>query len=119
MTGVRTTAAGVLEVGAATLFVAQLLATFRRSLARIEPWTGFVFVAGFWFVAMSVMNVWHTYRTMTAGSLGELVLYISTYQGPLRDMQIHGLALLMTLGMSLRLLPGFYALPAVPARRGR
>jgi hypothetical protein len=108
---------GVLQVASAGLFVAQAAATYRRSLARLEPWAGFVFAAGFWFVAMSVMNVWHTYRTMTAGSLGELVLYVSTYQAPLRDMQVHGMALLMTLGMSMRLLPGFYGVRPVPTRR--
>jgi hypothetical protein len=108
---------GVLQVVAAGVFVGQVAATFRRSLARVEPWVGFVFAAGFWFVAMSVMNVWHTYRTMTAGSLGNLVLYVSTYQAPLRDMQVHGMALLMALGMSMRLLPEVYGVRPVPVRR--
>src|SRR5262249_41554967 len=40
----------------------------------------------------------------------------ATWQGPLREVQIHGFALLMILGVSQRLLHHFYGLPA-PGRR--
>ena len=54
---------------------------------------------------------------MTARSLDALIWYVATYQAPLRDLQIHGLALFMILGVSLRLLPALFDLPRVPDRR--
>ena len=46
-----------------------------------------------------------------------MIWSIATYQAPLRDLQIHGLALLMILGVSLRMLPAIYGLPRMPERR--
>ena len=54
---------------------------------------------------------------MTAPDLDALIWSIATYQAPLRDLQIHGLALFMILGVSLRMLPAIYGLPRVPERR--
>jgi len=54
---------------------------------------------------------------MTAPDLDALIWAIATYQAPLRDLQIHGLALFMILGVSLRMLPAIYGLPRVPERR--
>src|SRR5262249_1330430 len=46
-----------------------------------------------------------------------LIWYVATYQAPLRDLQIHGLALFMILGVSLRMLPAVFGLPSIPDRR--
>ena len=54
---------------------------------------------------------------MTAPNLDALIWSIATYQTPLRDLQIHGLARFMILGVSLRMLPAIYGLPRVPERR--
>jgi hypothetical protein len=108
---------GGLQVAAVGLFVSQMLATFRRSGARLDAYVGFVIAALLWFVVSSVLSVWHTWNTLTARSLPELLWYVATYQGPLRDLQIHGLALSMILGVSLRMFPGLFDLPRVPERR--
>jgi len=42
---------------------------------------------------------------------------VSTYQAPLRDLQIHGLALFMILGVSIRIMPALFDLPPVSDRR--
>jgi PAS domain-containing protein len=55
---------------------------------------------------------------MTAAG-DDLVWYIATYQAPLRDLQIHGLAMTMILGVSTVALPRVFGLPPVPERRGR
>jgi len=110
-------AGGALESAAVVTFAAQVVATYRRSLVQFEPYVGFVAMALAWFVAQSGLDLWHTYTTMTAVTRDDLVWYVATYQAPLRDLQIHGLALFMILGVSMRKLPGIYGLPAVPARR--
>jgi len=54
---------------------------------------------------------------MTADTQPQLLWYVSTYQAPLRDLQLHGMAMLMILGVNQRLLPGLFNRPAVPRRR--
>ena len=110
-------AGGLLQVAAVGLFAGQILTTFRRSGTKVEAYVGFVVTALGWFVVSSVFSVWHTWNTMTALDLDRLVQAIATYQAPLRDVQIHGLALSMILGVSLRMLPGLYGLPRVPEQR--
>jgi hypothetical protein len=110
-------AGGVLELAAVGIFVGQILATFAGSGARIEPYVGFVIAALIWFVASSSFSVWHTWNTMTARSEGDLIWAVATYQSPLRDLQIHGLALFMILGVSLRMLPALFEVLRVPDRR--
>ena len=110
-------AGGLMQFAAVGLFVGQLLVTFRRSGAAVEAYVGFVIAALGWFLLSSVVSVWHSWHTMTALDLDALIWAIATYQAPLRDLQIHGLALFMILGVSLRMLPAIYGLPRVPERR--
>jgi hypothetical protein len=110
-------AGGAVEALAILIFAGQMLITFRRSRAKLEPYVGFAFGAMFWFIAQAALDVWHTYATMTSATPRELLWYVSTYQAPLRDMQIHGLALFMILGVSIRMLPALFGLPPVPKRR--
>ena len=110
-------AGGLMEIAAVSLFAGQLIVTFRRSGAAVEAYVGFVVAALCWFIVSSVFSVWHSWQTMTAPSLDALIWSIATYQAPLRDLQIHGLALFMILGVSLRMLPAIYGLPRIPERR--
>ncbi|MCC6425069.1 MAG: NnrS family protein [Phycisphaerales bacterium] len=111
------TVGGVLELAAIITFCVQMLATFRASTKKFSPSVGFIFMALFWFVAMAAMDLWHTHATMTAPTRDRLLWYVSTYQAPLRDMQVHGLAVFMILGVSLQLLPAMYGIrPASPRR---
>lgn len=108
---------GSLEILSILIFVTQILATFFRSKAKYEPYVGFVVAALVFFVAQAFLDVWHTHRTLTAPYLGKLLWQIATWQAPLRDLQIHGLALLMILGVCLRMLPPLYGVPATSVRR--
>lgn len=110
-------AGGLMEIAAASLFAGQLLVTFRKSGAAVEAYVGFVVAALCWFVLSSVFSVWHSWQTMTAANLDALIWSIATYQAPLRDLQIHGLALTMILGVSVRMLPAIYGLPRIPEGR--
>ena len=106
-----------LQLAAIAAFVGQIVATYRRSEAKSEPYLMFVFAGLCFFLVQAVFSTWHTWTTMTAGSREELLWYVATYQAVLRDLQIHGLALFMILGVSLRVLPGFFGLPAISKRR--
>lgn len=108
---------GVAELLAILLFAGQIGLTFRRSLARLEPYVAFIFAAVVSFIAQAGLDLWHTWTTMTAATDQDLLWHVATYQAPLRDLQVHGLALLMILGVSLRLLPAMFDLPPVPMRR--
>jgi len=108
----------LLHVIAVTIFVVQILITWSRARARVDVFTGFVFSGLFWFLGMSVLNAWHTFTTLAAGGFAELVWYVSTYQAPLRDMQIHGLALIAVLGVSVKVLPGLLGVSRPSERRG-
>jgi hypothetical protein len=110
-------AGGLAELLAILIFAGQLVVTFRRSLAYVEPYVAFAFAAVVWFVAQAVLDLWHTWATMTAATTQDLLWHVATYQAPLRDLQVHGLALFMIFGVSLRMLPALFELPAVPARR--
>ena len=94
-----------------------MLVTFRRSGTAVEAYVGFVVAALVWFLLSSVFSVWHSWHTMTAPNLDALIWSIATYQAPLRDLQIHGLALFMILGISLRMLPAIYGLRRIPEQR--
>ncbi len=108
---------GGMELLGVCIFAGQIVTTYRRSDARMEPYIGFILVAIGWFVAMTGMNVWHTWNTMTAPASEQLLYYVKTYQAPLRDLQIHGLALFMILGVGQRMLPGLFDVPRINDRR--
>ena len=110
-------AGGAAEAIAIAIFSGQILITFHRSSARVEPYIAFVFTAVFWFIAQVVLDLWHTYATMTAGTTQDLLWHVATYQAPLRDLQVHGLALFMILGVSIRMFPAMFNLPGVPSGR--
>ncbi|MBI4533876.1 MAG: hypothetical protein HY711_07995, partial [Candidatus Melainabacteria bacterium] len=102
------TAGGAAEVVASVIFAGQMVVTLRYSGVRIEPYMGFILVALGWFVASALASAWHTWNTMTAQTSEQLNFYVHTFQGPLRDIQIHGLAMTMILGVSLRTLPHLF-----------
>jgi NnrS protein len=110
-------AGSALQVFAVALFAGMLWMTFRRSLERIEPWMGFVFLAAGCFVAQALFDGWHTWRTLRAPSRGELLAQVAIFQAPLRNLQVHGLALCVILGVSQRFLPPFLGIPPTPAGR--
>ncbi len=107
----------LLEFAAVTTFALQIFATWRQSGKKLEPYIGFILTALIWFVVSTAFNAWHTWNTVSAITTKQLLFWVATYQAPLRDMQFHGLAIAMILGVSLRTLPHLFGLPRVSNKR--
>lgn len=108
---------GALEMAAIFTFVTLILATFLKSKARLEPYVGFVIAALVFFILQAALSLWHSYQTMIASSMQALIIQVVTWQSSLRDLQIQGLALFMILGVSQRMLPALFEVPALRPRR--
>ena len=111
-------AGSALQIAATALFAGMMVLTFRRSLQPLRPWMGFVFLAVACFVAQALFDGWHTWRTQVAPSREALLAQVATFQAPLRDLQVHGLALCMILAVSQRFFPPFLGIPETRPRTG-
>jgi hypothetical protein len=108
-------AAAVLEVVAIALFVGIILTTWRASGKPLAFYDYYVLCAFGWFLAQAVYEAVYLAATFAAAP-DDLFPLVARWQGALRDMQIHGFALLIILGVSQRLFAHFYGFPA-PSRR--
>lgn len=110
--------ASVLEVTAITLFAANIVTTWRRSGKPLAFYDGYILAALGWFVVQAVYE--GVYLTATLSATGmERIHLAATWQIPLRDVQIHGFALMMILGVSQRIFHHFYGLPQPNPRLSR
>ncbi len=107
-----------LEVVAVGLFVCVLATTWRASGKPLAGYDWFIISALFWFAVMAVYEGVYAAATFRAAP-GELVPLVAAWQGALRDIQIHGFATLMILGVSQRLLPNMLNFPAGSPRLAR
>lgn len=108
--------ASALEVVAIVLFVAIIVATLRASGKALEVYDYYILSALGWFVLQAFYEAIYLAATFAASGPEELLSLVATWQGALREMQIHGFALLMILGVSQRIFHHFYGFPA--PRRG-
>jgi hypothetical protein len=108
---------GALELAAILAVVGILSAAFMRSELKTEPYMVFILVALGWFVVQAIFGLWYVWVTMNAAGIAELTGYVSVFQAPLRDIQVHGLALFMILGVSMRIFPALFSLPRISDRR--
>ncbi len=106
-------AANAAEIVAIGLFVTIILRTLLGSGKSLERHDGYILASlGFFFV-QAVYDLGLLYYTTAPGITTERLLYlVATYQAPLRDMQIHGFALLMILGVGLRMFPALFGFKA-------
>jgi hypothetical protein len=109
-------AGATLEIAAAGLFVWVIAATWRGSGKSLALYDYYILSALVWFVIQAVYEMAYLSATAFAGSREQLLDLVATWQGALREIQIHGFALLMILGVSQRLFHHFYDLPE-PHRR--
>jgi len=105
------------EVAAVVTFIALLLIAFRRSGQPIRPYIAFAFTALAFFFIQTIYSGWHIARLMAAPDRETLLHQLATYQAPLRDLQIHGLAMMMIFAVSIRMFPAIFGLPEVSNRR--
>jgi hypothetical protein len=118
-TGGIAMAAAVAEVVAIGLFVYVMLATLRGSGKPLAFYDLYILCALGWFVVQAVYECAYLAATLTTTG-PDLMPLVATWQAPLRDLQIHGFAMLMILGVSQRLFHHVYGLPtpdAVLSRR--
>lgn len=112
---VAATVATAAEVVAIGLFGFVVAATWRAAGKGLEVYDWYIASALFWFTAQAVYETVYVAATFRAGP-GELVPLVAAWQGALRDLQIHGFALLMILGVSQRMLPHMFGFPASSRR---
>jgi hypothetical protein len=105
-----------LEVAAIVLFVVVILATWRAAGKGLAFYDYYILTSMMWFVVQAVAEALYLAATLAAANREELLHLVATWQGAIRETQIHGFALLMILGVSQRLLHPIYGFPA-PGRR--
>ncbi|MCK6456372.1 MAG: DUF1858 domain-containing protein [Phycisphaerae bacterium] len=109
-------AAGLAEIAAIVLFILVLLRTFQRSGKPFETVDGYILASLAFFLIQAVYDVGLLRATTAAIDRVGLLRVIATYQAPLRDLQIHGFAMLMILGVSIRMFPALFGM-AAPGRK--
>jgi hypothetical protein len=96
-----------LEVAAIAIFAVIVVATIIKSGKGFAFYDYYILSALAWFLVQAVYE--GIYLTATLAASGDaLVQLVATWQPPLRDVQIHGFALLMILGVSQRAFHHFY-----------
>ena len=105
----------LLEIAAVLVFTALIAITWQRSGKPLAVYDYYIAASLVWFVLQAVYE--GVYLTATLATTGEdLTRLVSTWQAALRDVQIHGFALLMVLGVSQRIFHHFYSLPLPSSR---
>jgi hypothetical protein len=108
--------ASLLEAAAVALFAWLVVRIVRGSGQGLTPLDCYILSALAWFVLQALAEPVYLAATLAAADQDQLIALVGTWQGALREVQIHGFALLMILGVSQRVLPNFYGLPA-PSKR--
>lgn len=85
---------GLLITGGVALFVYQMFTLLQGLRSFLFIKTAFVFL-----FLSSVYNLFHHVALLQATSQEHLLWLISTFQAPLRDMQVHGVGLFLVLGV--------------------
>ncbi len=117
--GVPAVAASLVEVVAIGIFVYVILTTWRRAARVFERYDGYLLAALVWFVVQAVCDTAYFIATLAASDGPQLLRLVAIWQGPLREIQIHGFAMLMILGVSQRILHRHYGFPQSSARVSR
>ncbi len=112
-------AAGTVQLAVIVVFAGLLTAAWRGRVGRDNVADRYLIAGLGWFVAAAGLDLFHLSRTVFAPSREALLAAIATWQVPLRDLQIHGLALSLILGVSLYILPGLFGLPPADLARAR
>jgi len=101
---------GIIHTIGVLLFCIQMLATFRRGPTPLNAVTATLLVATGFFLLHTPLNAIHTFNLVSTESKYEAIHLTSVYQPALRYLQLHGMVLLMVIGVSSRLLTSFYTI---------
>lgn len=102
---------GACELTAAALFVVEIMSTFKQSKKPMEPYIAYAMVAATWFLVGAALDLVHTWALILSAKDAAYGALATRIDNPLRDIQFHGLAFTMILGVSLRTLPHIFGLP--------
>jgi heme/copper-type cytochrome/quinol oxidase subunit 4 len=108
-------ASGV-EIFAIGLFVTIILKTLFNRGKPFEISDYYSVAALLFFAIQAVYEAGLLYALTAAANRTELLSLIATWQAPLRDIQIHGFAMLIILGVGLRMFPALFGFHA-PGRK--
>lgn len=110
--GALAVAGACLELAAVALFVAlgfQVLSRARgRARGRVPTPALYVGAALAWFLFGGLFDLFHLLGLLAAPGREALLRQVATYQFALRNVQIHGLALMMIFGVSLWVAPALF-----------
>lgn len=109
--GLAAVAGSIVEILAIVLFLALLLPPWARALVPMRAGEFYVLAALSWFLVQALYGTGHLVAMLLAPDRDALLAQIATWQAPLRDLQIHGFAMTMILGVSHWLLHGLFGLP--------
>ena len=112
-------AASAVEVAAIGIMLFVVVSTLRSSDRGLEVYDYYILAALGWFFVQAAGGTVYFAATLAAANRQSLLWLIATWQAPLREIQIHGFATLMILGVSQRLFHHFYGFPTPSAARGR
>jgi len=101
--------AAILQILAVVGFAGVMVQTFRRA-GKHEMYDRFFYAALAWFLIAAIANPVIFKLFELAGTREQLLFNLATFNIPYRDVQLLGLAVVMILGISLRLLPHAYGL---------
>ena len=101
--------AATIQLAAVIIFGTAITMTARLA-KKPEAYDRFVYAALGWFALAALANPVIFKLFELAGSRQELLFNLATFNIPYRDVQLLGIAVVMILGVSLRLLPHAYGL---------
>ena len=107
--------AAAIQLTAVAIFAVVMVRTIRRS-GKHEIYDRFLYAAIAWFLIAAIANPIIFKLFELPGTREQLLFNLATFNIPYRDVQLLGLAVVMILGISLRLLPHAYDLRE-PSRR--
>ena len=101
--------ASVVQLTAVIVFAGVMIQTIRQAGKR-EMYDRFLYAALAWFLTAAIANPVIFKLFELAGTREQLLFNLATFNIPYRDVQLLGFAVVMILGISLRLLPHAYGL---------
>ena len=108
---------GQAEAAAVAIVCAQLVLTYRRRQVEAHGSDALIFSALGWLLVSVLASTAYSAALLASPSEEAMLGMVATWQAALRDIQIHGIAVIMILGVSMRLLPGLFGAPRVGSAR--
>ncbi len=107
----------IIQLGAVVIFALAIAKTILKG-GTADHWDRFVYAALGWFVLAAILNPVIFWLFEASDTEEQFLFNVSTFNIPYRDIQLLGMAVVMILGVSLRILPEYFGLQK-PSERWR